>query len=162
MQTVPELPPSIRLSEAGAADAPRLSALSRAAYAKWLPLLGRPPIPYTADYEALLADHETWIAVEADGRDVAALVLRAAADHLLIWSVAVLPAQQGKGLGRALMAFAEGRALARRLPEIRLYTNLLMEANRRLYARLGYAETAREDRGDRVIVHMAKRVPSSA
>jgi hypothetical protein len=31
--------------------------LARAAYAKWVPILGREPKPMTADYDAALAEH---------------------------------------------------------------------------------------------------------
>lgn len=72
------------------------------------------------------------------------------------------PAHQHRGLGRRLMAFAEGRASALRVPEIRLFTNARMERNIALYARLGYVETHRKRHEDRVLVHMRKTIGASA
>ena len=39
------------------ADAVTVRELTRAAYAKWVPLLGREPRPMTADYDAAVRDH---------------------------------------------------------------------------------------------------------
>ncbi len=39
------------------ADAVAVRALTRAAYAKWVPVLGREPRPMIADYDAALRDH---------------------------------------------------------------------------------------------------------
>jgi ribosomal protein S18 acetylase RimI-like enzyme len=68
-------------------------------------------------------------------------------------NVAVAPACQGQGRGRALLAFAEDEARRRGLPEIRLHTNAAMAGNIVMYPRLGYTETGRETRGgfDRVL-----------
>ena len=76
----------------------------------------------------------------------------------MIWSVAVAPAHQKRGLGRRLMALAETRARVLRRAELRLFTNARMEGNVALYRRLGYEETQREQLPDRVLVHMSKAV----
>ncbi len=68
----------------------------------------------------------TDLVAEDDGALVGLLVLQPAGDHLLIENVAVRPATQGRGIGRQLMGLAEAQALARGLPEIRLYTNAAM------------------------------------
>jgi ribosomal protein S18 acetylase RimI-like enzyme len=89
---------------------------------------------------------------------VASLALDVQADHVMVWSVAVAPAQQQRGLGRRLMAFAEQRASALRRPELRLFTNACMAGNIALYRRLGYREARREELPDSVLVHMSKAV----
>ena len=114
-----------------------LTRLQRAAYAPWLPVLGLEPLPYRADYAALLQDHEAWLARTPDGMEVGALILSVPADHLLIWSVAVCEGFGGRGIGRALVGFAEAEAVRRGLGEVRLYTNVLMARNIALYRRLG-------------------------
>ena len=86
------------------------------------------------------------------------LVLEEHADHLLLDNVAVEPARKGTGDGRALLDFAEAEARRRGLPEIRLYTNELMERNIALYAS---AATPRRSGGEEKgfsRVFMAKRV----
>lgn len=67
-------------------------------------------------------------------------------------NVAVAPAAVGKGLGRALIGFAEAQARAQGFDRISLYTNVHMTENLSLYPHLGYRETGRrrEDGFDRV------------
>jgi len=139
-------------------EIPALTHLKRAAYAPWLPVLGLEPLPYRADYAALLADHEAWFVRDANGTEVGALVMGFPGDHALIWSVGA--SAGGRGIGRVLMSFAEAEAIRRGLSEVRLYTNALMARNIALYLSLGYGETGRETTPDgRHVVHMAKRVP---
>jgi ribosomal protein S18 acetylase RimI-like enzyme len=79
-------------------------------------------------------------------------------DHVVVWSVAVAPKHQHRGVGRSLMAFAEARARELQRPEVRFFTNARMERNIALYRRLGYVEKRREHFPDRVLVHMSKAV----
>ena len=109
------------------------------------------------DWQTLFARQEIWI-VDGPLGPLASLALEVEPDHIVIWSVAVLPAYQGKGLGRRLLEFAEARSRELRRPEIRLFTNAKMVRNIALYRSLGYAETRREELPDRVIVHMGKRI----
>jgi len=119
-----------------------IAACVNAAYAKYVPRIGREPAPMLADYAALIAEGAVFVV--ADGAAVrGVLVLRPAADHLLVENVAVRPADQGRGLGRRLMGFAEAEARRRGLPELRLYTHELMTGNLAFYPRLGYEETGR-------------------
>jgi ribosomal protein S18 acetylase RimI-like enzyme len=62
---------------------------------------------------------------------------------MLLDNIAVDPVSQGTGLGRQLLIFAEAEAMRLGYSNIRLYTHKTMVENRRLYARIGYAETAR-------------------
>ena len=62
---------------------------------------------------------------------------------MLLENVAVLPSHHGTGVGRALLALAEERAVATGHPRIRLYTHETMVENQRLYERIGYVETHR-------------------
>ena len=114
----------------------------RDAYALYVPRIGREPAPMTADYAELIARGEVWVA-EENGRVIGVLVLRPLTGSLLLETVAVLPERQGRGLGRALIAFAERHARSLGLPEVTLYTNERMTENLGLYPRLGYLETGR-------------------
>ncbi len=71
-------------------------------------------------------------------------------------NVAVEPACQGQGIGRALLAFAEAEARRRGFAELRLSTNVLMAPNIALYRRRGYAETERREESGFRRVYMAK------
>jgi ribosomal protein S18 acetylase RimI-like enzyme len=62
---------------------------------------------------------------------------------ILIENVAVHPDQQGRGLGRQLMEFAEQHARNRQIQRLALYTNEVMTENQAIYAHLGYQTTSR-------------------
>src|SRR5690349_24740915 len=100
------------IRRAGPADAAAIAALSRDAYAKWVPVIGRAPKPMAADYDAAVRDHLIDL-LEEDGRLVALVECIREPDYLLIENLAVAPAHQGKGHGHRLMAHVE--ALARAL-----------------------------------------------
>lgn len=123
-------------------DVPKLTAIATAAYAVYVPRIGRPPPPMVADYSAAVRDRETWV-LDDGGRVAGFLVLDYQDDHLLLENVCVDPADQGRGLGRRLLTYAEERAIAKGLDEIRLYTNEAMTENQALYERVGYEETHR-------------------
>lgn len=145
------------IRRAAPADAGALAALVERAYAPWVPVIGRRPAPMQDDYAARCAAGEAWL-LERAGALRGAIVLEDAPDHLWLDNVAVDPASQGQGLGRALMEFAESEARRRLLPEIRLLTNALMRRNIALYARLGFVETDRAEEDGFSRVFMAKRL----
>ena len=144
------------------ADAVAVRELTRAAYAKWVPILGREPRPMTADYDAALREHLVDL-LHVGGEAVALIEMAPKADHLLIVNVAVVPALQGRGYGSALMAHAEGVARSLNLNEMRLYTNALFAENVRLYSRLGY-RMDREEQHPQFggTVYMSKRLEAAA
>jgi len=121
-----------------------MRALVRAAYAPWVPVIGREPFPMTDDYPARVAAGEAWL-LETDQGLEGALVLEDEPDALLLDNIAVAPGSQGRGHGLTLMAFAEAEARRRGYATIRLYTNELMTTNIALYARHGYVETHRAE-----------------
>ena len=124
------------------ADAANVRALTRSAYAKWVPVIRREPTPMTADYNRAVADHiiDLW----EEGRQLLALIeVIPASDHLLIENIAVRPDQQGKGLGGMLLLHAEGLARSLGFDEIQLYTNAAFASNLSFYSRRGYEECRR-------------------
>jgi RimJ/RimL family protein N-acetyltransferase/GNAT superfamily N-acetyltransferase len=145
----------LSLRRADTTDLPALIDLQRAAYEPNRAILGGEPLPLRADYGAILHSHEVWLA-QADGAVRGALILEPRPDHLLIWSVAILPAAQNQGLGRRLLAAAEVRARRLGLSELRLYTGERLTANVRWYHRRGYVIDRVEDLDDRRLVHMVK------
>jgi ribosomal protein S18 acetylase RimI-like enzyme len=132
----------MRIRQAAGPDITSVRAVVDAAYSGYVPRIGRAPAPMTADYETLTAAGEVWVGDE-EGRVVGVLVIRASGDALELENVAVDPADQGRGHGRALVSFAESRARELGLEAVELYTNEAMVENLRLYPRLGYLETER-------------------
>src|SRR5271154_741135 len=132
----------LSLRRAVPADAAAVRALTRTAYEKWIPLIGREPLPMTADYDRAVAEHviDLW---EEDGQLLALIEAIPATDHLLIENIAVRPDQQGKGIGERLLLHAEELASSLGCDEIRLYTNAAFASNLAFYSRRGYQEYRR-------------------
>jgi len=151
----------IELRRAGAADAPAVRALTREAYAKWVPLIGREPKPMTADYAEAARRHRIDM-LYLDGELAGLIETIPEADHVLIENVAVAPAFQGRGLGRHLLAHAEALTASLGHGEIRLYTNKRFAANVAFYLKLGYRLDLEEAFAGGVMVHMSKRLQPPA
>ena len=141
----------------GATDASAVRELTRAAYAKWIPVIGREPKPMGADYSVTVRDHLVDLLI--DGENLVGLIeMVPGGDHLLIENVAVRPDSQGNGLGHRLMLHAEQVAQKLRFSEVRLYTNSRFKENIRLYISLGYAIDSQDQIGDGFRVNMSKRL----
>lgn len=148
------------ISLARPADLGAIVALTEAAYRPYTELFGAPPLPVTEDYAPHIARGEVWL-LDLAGELAGLIVLEREPDHLLIYSVAVAPAFQGKGCGLRLLDWAEEQARAGGLNEVRLYTNARMTRNIALYKSVGYTETGRRPHPthpDRIVVDMAKRI----
>jgi GNAT superfamily N-acetyltransferase len=146
---------AIRL--AAEADAPVLARIAVAAYQHYVPRIGRPPAPMTADYPAAVRRGQAWVAA-VDGEVAGFIILIPQPGYLLLENVAVLPAAQGRGIGARLLALAEDRARALHVPEIRLYTNAAMTENLAYYPRHGYTQTHRAQQDGFCRVFFRKRV----
>jgi len=139
-------------------DAAAIAALTHEAYSKWIPVIGRPPKPMTADYGAAVRDHLFSLLCTADDRIVALVEMIRAPDHLLVENLAVSPSFQGRGYGKRLMIEAELLALEFRYSEIRLYTNKLFVENIAFYRHLDYRIDAETPFKGGFIVHMSRRI----
>jgi GNAT superfamily N-acetyltransferase len=142
---------------ATAADLPAIRALVERAYALYVPRIGRRPAPMDADYAAHVAAGEAAV-FEQDGTIAGLVIWRPEADHGFIDNVAVDPARQGHGIGRLLIAWVEGEAARRGLPELRLYTNARMIENLAMYPKLGWIEFERRKEGGFDRVYFRKRI----
>ncbi len=142
---------------ATSSDLAAIQAIVALAYGRYVPLIGRKPGPMLDDYAALIEGQHAY--VMWDGGDiVGVLVLIAEAEAMLLDNVAVHPDAQGRGHGRALIAFAEGLARKRGFKAVRLYTNEAMTENIALYGQLGFVETHRGDEKGFRRVYMTKRM----
>lgn len=138
-------------------DAEAVTALTRSAYAKWVPVIGREPLPMKADYAAAIRNHR--IDILCVSADMAALIETIQReDDLLIENVAVAPSFQNRGYGRRMIAHAEQLAAQAHLTFVRLYTNSLFRENLRLYRSLGYEFEREEALNGGVLIHMVKHV----
>lgn len=146
-----------QLRRATADDVDAIRALTRLAYAKWVPVIGREPWPMTADYALAVERHRIDLAY-LDGALAGLVETISQPGHLLIENVAVSPAFQGRGLGGVLLARAEALAAAGGYDQIRLYTNQRFTSNIALYLRRGYRIDREETHAAGVSVHMSKQL----
>ena len=150
-------PTEPRVRRATADDAAAVRALTRAAYAKWVPVIGREPKPMTADYDQAVREHRIDLLLEGD--DLVALIeIIDRGDHLLIKNLAVAPHAQRRGHGGRLLAHAETLAAELGRPLLRLYTNPRFTGNVDLYARAGFAVDREEPFLEGSTIYMSKPV----
>ena len=122
-------------------EATQIRLIAEAAYAPYIPAIGRPPAPMVADFPGQIAQGIVW-GIARD-RLEGFIVFFPRADHMFLENVATHPEARGHGLGRMLIEHCEAEARAQGLPAVELYTNEKMTANLGFYSRLGYRETDR-------------------
>ncbi len=127
------------------------------AYGHYVQRLGVRPGPMREDYGDVIRTRDVTV-VERGSAIVGLLVRGPTDDGFAIENVAVHPALQGRGLGRALIELAEADARGSGFDSIYLYTHEKMTENQALYASLGYEEYERRGVGDLVRVFMRKRL----
>lgn len=139
-------------------DLPAIRLCAEAAFAPYVPLIGRRPAPMDADHAGAVAAGRVLVACGPDGAPCGFVAFWPEGGHMQLDTVALRPEAAGQGLGRALIAAVEDATRAAGLTEVRLYTNAAMAANLTLYPHLGFVQTARrvEDGFDRVF--FAKRL----
>lgn len=138
-------------------EAPALRDLVRAAYAKYVPRLGREPAPMLDDYAARIEARQAWV-LEESGALVGALILEDEPGALMLYNIAVSPDAQGQGVGKRLMGFTEAEARRRGYALLKLYTNEKMVENVAMYPRLGFTETHRGSESGHRRVYFEKRL----
>ena len=126
---------------ARAEEAARLTAIARAAYAPFAPVLGPDPPPVRQDFPGDIAGGRVWV---TGAPAIGFIVLRADGPDWLIENLGVDPAAQGAGAGRALIGFAEAEGRRRGHCRAVLYTSPLMTGTVAFYTKLGYREAAME------------------
>lgn len=144
----------------GEADAGEILTLQRAAYVTEAQLHGdlrMPPLAQSLpELLAELADPDvTAFGYREAGRLVAAVRVRILGPVARIGRLCVVPDLQGRGLGTALLNAVHAR-LPAEVTRTELFTGEHSAANLRLYARLGYVETHRQDLGGYQLVFMSR------
>jgi len=139
------------------ADVTEVATLVNAAYGHYVERIGRLPRPMTDDYAEVIANRRVTVA-ESHGTIVGVIALTVNDEGFLIDNVAVDPSYRGRGLGRALLEFAEAAARRAGFDSIYLYTHEKMTENLALYSRIGYVEYDRRSKGDFSLVYMRKQL----
>jgi GNAT superfamily N-acetyltransferase len=139
------------------ADLPVMERIVSDAYRVYVERIGKPPGPMLDDYSAHVRNHTAWVA-EVGDQVTGVLILIGETDHLLLDNVAVDPSHHGRGIGRALLNFAEQEAVRRGYREITLYTHEKMSENLVMYPALGWVETERREQNGYPRVFFRKSV----
>ncbi len=137
-------------------EAPAVAACVNAAYRHYVERIGTEPAPMRDDYAQVLRARQVMVAL-IDRAIVGVLVMAVTDEGFLLENVAVVPACQGQGIGRALLELAESTAAQQGFGSIHLYTQEQMSENLALYARIGYVEYDRRTEMGLARVYMRKR-----
>ena len=142
---------------AGPNDIETIRQVVMAAYAKWVPVINREPLPMVADYSEAIKTHRFDL-LEC-GEEIVGLIETAPKeDHLWIENIAVRPDQQRNGFGTILIAKAEQLAMDANLYELRLLTNAAFESNIQLYEKTGFAVDRKVPFMGGITVYMSKKL----
>ncbi|KAG5752719.1 hypothetical protein H9Q69_007382 [Fusarium xylarioides] len=149
VETTPDSPftlSDLTLTRAEASDIPSIQSMVNAAYEKYIPRIGKPPAPMTADYFSQLTTHDIFI-LRTTQSPVGALILQHEpdSDAIKVENLVVDPSAQGRGYGKVLMRYAEDFARSRGCNALELYTNVKMFENLGLYLKMGFVETGRRE-----------------
>ncbi len=139
------------------ADVPKVAALVNDAYCHYVERIGILPRPMIENYAEVIANCRVTIA-EHHGAIVGVIVLTVDDEGFLIDNVAVDPSVRGRGLGRALLKFAEAEARRAGFDSIYLFTHEKMTENLAIYSRIGYVEYDRRSHGEFSLVYMRKHL----
>ena len=148
----------IRLARPEEAEA--ALAIATEAYAKYVSRMAKPPAPVFYDYAAVFSEGNSY-ALSSEEAMIAMVTLVPFADHLLLRNLAVATMNQGQGVGTLLLAFAERRARALDVSEIRLWTNEKMTENVPFYEGFGYKVVDRAIVDGYSRIFMSKAIPGS-
>ena len=153
--------PDCEFRKAKLSDAGTVLSISRKAYGPaYLELIGELPRPASEDYRPWIERNLVWI-LEIRGKAVGVLVLEHDIDFWTIWSIAVDPDYQGRGLGMRLIEKAIALARAQGVQRIRLHTNSRMEGNLALYRKAGFHRikvSPHPSRQGHELVHLQKEI----
>ena len=91
------------------------------------------------DYSEVIKSSQVHVA-ESGSRIIGVLESLVTDEGFLLDSIAVDPANQGTGIGRSLLEFAEAEASRQGFSSIYLMTNEKMVENQARYSRIGYVQ----------------------
>jgi GNAT superfamily N-acetyltransferase len=148
-------PVSYHLRPAQPTDAEAITACVDAAYRPYIERVGRKLGPMLEDYSKVICERQVTVA-EVNGTIAAVLVLAVTSEGFLLDNVAVQP--QHRGIGKALLKYAESEARRQGFGSIYLYTHEKMTENQTLYLKIGYVEYDRRLENGFPRVYMRKNL----
>lgn len=146
---------TLTIRQADANDEDDIRSLTRGAYAEWVPIIDREPLPMSADYKKALEENRFDL-LYVNGELAGILETMTKTDHLWIGNIAVSPAFQGKGFGQALLSHADKLAASLGYSEVKLFTNKQFLRSLTFYQKFGYRVDKEEPFMNGICVHMSK------
>jgi N-acetylglutamate synthase-like GNAT family acetyltransferase len=144
---------SYYLRPARAADVDGIRVCVDIAYSPYIERIGRKPGPMLEDYSKVIEERQVTVA-EFKGTVAGVVVLTTTSEGFLLENVAVLPAH--RGIGKALLQYAESEARRQGFGSLYLYTHEKMTENQLLYSKIGYVEYERRVENGYARVFMRK------
>ena len=138
---------SIRLRPYTEAEIEELRKIERAAYRRYLSMASFVDIAATPTTAPESFETGTTTVAEANERPVGYVIVQPLDDMLYIASLVVHDSMSGKGVGRALLRWAEHQAAALEASAICLATFRVPSWNAPWYRKLGYAEIQKDKIG---------------
>ena len=133
-----------KIREATIEDSEGLQSCMELAYATYQERMGGKRLPpMEVDYLTEIQNYPTWV-VESNGIILGGLIMVFEGNEASIANIAVDPNAQGRGIGKALMSFAESQARKKLFSELHLATHMLLSENLSLYKHLGWKITGEE------------------
>lgn len=139
-------------------DLAAIRSCAEAAYARYVPAIGRRPAPMDIDFAAKIAGGEVHVVRDGAGALQGFVIFAARPGHMFLESVAVVPGAAGRGIGKSLIRHCEDEARRRGLQAVHLYTNERMTENLSIYPHLGYIEVDRREEDGFSRVYFEKRL----
>ena len=112
-------------------------------------VIGTVPKPAYEDYSARVKAEQVSI-IGTEKKPFGLVVLETGDSSIAVYSIAVLPEHQRKGLGRELLRFAKNKAVEIGKERITLFTNSRMSRNVALYKSEGFIETGQREHPSRI------------
>ena len=150
-------PPDFTIRLAVSTDEPAVAECAKCAYEKYVPVIGKPPGPMLADYGESI-DMRHLHVLELDGHIAGFVACYEKDGKWLLENVALSPEYQGRGLGTALVDFAEDAGRRAGHSVVALYTHQKMTENIGYYRSLGYREVEWRTEDGYERVYMEKRI----
>jgi GNAT superfamily N-acetyltransferase len=147
----------LTIKQAGPDEAALVRGITLRAYAKWVPVIGREPMPMTVDYEKAVLACSIDI-LSFDDVPVAVVVFERKEDSLYIDNLAVEPEAQGKGYGLQLLRHVEQVARNENIGRLTLLTNGAFASNVSFYQTHGFVIDRAEPFMDGTTIYMSKVV----
>jgi len=142
------------IREANLSDALGIQECVGTAYKHYISRIGKPPEPMLNDYTDLIQYHKVFVAEL--NQIIGVLVLIQNSSNIILDNVAVIPDQQGKGIGKQLINLAESEAYRLGFRKLDTYTHQCMVENIEMYKTLGYTEIERKEEHGYNRVYMQK------